>query len=271
MTTRMGEAKLAYLCSATIPENLDQYAVPAGLQALFAQADDPILKETMLDFAGNKRFRRDLYARGSAAMISTEHRRILSELSFALAVPRQQVTFTFAGPLMALTGQNALYTPLADLLARKNASFDELMALPPFGEARIGTLLDCLALLVHSGQVLPVFAPADAAAAQRFNRMVVGYARTGRIYSHLASPVARTGVPVNDFGLLTLAAIYDGKADDVASVARHAMGILRIMGRRPIKEGRFLEDDGEAMIFLAEQMQPILHEVVPVWRRLRVV
>jgi hypothetical protein len=272
MTARMGEAKLAYVCSATIPENLDQYAVPAGLQALFAQADDPILKETMLDFAGNKRFRRDLYTRGSAAMISTEHRGVLSGMSFALAVPRNQVTFKFAGPLMELTGHEALYTPIADLLAQKNTTFDELLELPSFGEAKIGTLLDCLALLVHSGQVLPLVGPpADAEAAQRFNRMVVGHARTGRIYSHLASPVARTGVPVNDFGLLTLAAIHDGKADDVASVARHAMGILKIMGRRPTKEGRSLQDDAEATIFLAEQMHPILHEVVPVWRRLGVV
>jgi hypothetical protein len=101
--------------------------------------------------------------------------------------------------------------------------------------------------------------------------MIVGHARTGRIYSHLASPVARTGVPVSDFGLLTLAAIYDGKADDVASAARHAMGILKILGRRPMKEGRLLEDDGEATIFLAESMQPILQDLVPIWRRLGVV
>ncbi len=270
LAARMSEAKLAYVASATIPENLPQYAVPAGLQPLIAEADDPVLKETMLDFAGNKRFRRDLYARGSAAMIATEHRRMLSEMSFALTVPRNRVTFKFAGPLMELTGHDALHGPLADLLAKKNATFDELLALPPFGEGKVGVLLDCLALLVHSGQVVPVFAPADPAAAHRFNRMVVGHARTGRIYSHLASPVARTGIPVTDFGLLTLAAVYDGRADDVASAARHAMQILNIMGRRPTKEGRALQDDGEATIFLAEQMQPILNEIVPVWRRLGV-
>jgi hypothetical protein len=270
MSARMSEAKLTYVCSATIPENLDQYAVPAGLQPLFAEAGDPTLKQTMLDFAGNKCFRRDLYARGSAAMISTEHRRILSEMSFAIAVPRRRVTVKFAGPLMELAGHEALYTPLLDLLAQKNATFDELLALPLFGDAKIGTLLDCLALLVHSGQVLPVFAPADAAAAHRFNRMVVGHARTGRIYSHLASPVARTGIPVTDFGLLTLAAIYDGKSEDAASVARYAMSMLKIMGRRPTKDGRSLQDEGEATTFLAEHMQPILHEVVPIWRRLGV-
>jgi len=267
---RMSAAKLAYVASATIPENFDAYAAPPALQPLIAQADDPVLRQTMLDFAANKRFRRDLYARGSAALTATEHRRVLSEMSFVLAVPRNRVIFKFAGPLMELTGHDSLYAPVADLLAEKNATFDELLALPPFGETKIGTLLDCLALLVHSNQVLPVFAPADMEAAHRFNRMVVGHARTGRIYSHLASPVARTGIPVTDFGLLTLAAIYDGKDADAASVARHAMSMLKIMGRRPTKEGRSLEDDGEATIFLAEQVQPILHEMLPVWRRLGV-
>ena len=173
---------------------------------------------------------------------------------------------------MELAGRDELYRPLLDMLAEKDASFADLLALPAFGREKASILLDCLALLVHSGQVLPLLTPAaDAAPAHRFNRMIVGHARTGRIYSHLASPVARTGVPVSDFGLLTLAAIYDGKAEDVASAARHAMGILKILGRRPMKEGRLLEDEGEATIFLAESMQPILHDIVPVWRRLGVI
>ncbi len=62
-----------------------------------AQTDDPVLKETIRDFAANKRFRRDLYARGNAALTASEHRRILSALSFALAVPRSRVVFKFVG------------------------------------------------------------------------------------------------------------------------------------------------------------------------------
>jgi SAM-dependent methyltransferase len=268
---RFGGAKLSYVCSATLTENLDQYAVPQDLQALVAETDDPILKETIRDFAANKRFRRDLYARGSALLTPAEHLRTLAGTKFALAVPSKSAMLRFAGPLMELTGREELYRPLLDTLGEKNASFEDLLALPAFGKDKANVLLDCLALLVHSGQVLPLLAPAaDADAAHRFNRMIVDHARGGRIYSHLASPVARTGVPVSDFGLLTLAAIYDGKAEDVASVARHAMGILKILGRRPMKEGRLVEDDGEATIFLAESMQPILHDTVPVWRRLGV-
>jgi Predicted methyltransferase regulatory domain len=245
--------------------------VPQDLQLLLAQTDDPVLKETIRDFAANKRFRRDLFARGNAALTASEHRRTLSELTFALAVPRSRVVLKFAGPLMELAGREELYVPLVELLARKNASFDELLALPSFGEGRVAMLLDCLALLVHSGQVLPIDASAtvDAEPAQRFNRMIVGHARTGRIYQYLAAPVARTGVPVSDFGLLALAGILDGKTE-LAAVANHAMSILNVLGRRPMRDGVLIEGEGEATSFLAEQIKPVLDDYIPLWRRLGV-
>jgi hypothetical protein len=63
---------------------------------------------------------------------------------------------------MELVGKEELYVPIVDLLASTNPSFEELVALPVFGESRIGILLDCLALLVHSGQVLPSSHPAPS-------------------------------------------------------------------------------------------------------------
>ena len=44
-----------------------------------------------------------------------------------------------------------------------------------YGDGKIGLLLDCLCLLVSSGQVAPAIAAesVDRAPAQRFNRMIV--------------------------------------------------------------------------------------------------
>src|SRR6185369_5268903 len=57
LAARMGEAKLTFVASATLTENLDGYAVPASLDPLIQQTDDPILRETLRDYACNKRFR----------------------------------------------------------------------------------------------------------------------------------------------------------------------------------------------------------------------
>src|SRR5262245_9889548 len=50
---RLGAAKLNFVASATLPENFDSYTVPKDLQALVA-SDDPVLKEMLRDFAGNR-------------------------------------------------------------------------------------------------------------------------------------------------------------------------------------------------------------------------
>lgn len=264
---RLSPAKLAFVASATLPENFDSYAVPGEVRPLLGESGDAVLRETLRDFAANKRFRRDLFARGSATPSAAEHRRLLSELSFMLVVPRKGVTLTFAGPLMQLTGSEQYHLPVVDLLAGGPATFNDLLALPVFAPDKIAMLLDCLALLVHSGQVLPVSAPADTGPAQRFNRMVVEHARAGRFFGSLASPVARTGIPVTDFGLLSLAASFDGEGEPEAA-AKHALGNIKSLGRRPQKEGKLIEDDGEATAFLLENMRPVLEESMPVWRRL---
>ena len=116
--------------------------------------------------------------------------------------------------------------------------------------------------------VLPVIGSpnANGEPAQRFNHLVVDSLRSGQTYRHLASPVVRTGLPVPDFGLLALAALFEGK--DGSAAGRHALSILKVLGRRPQKEGRRLDRDDEAESFLAEEIGQVLADYVPLWRRL---
>jgi hypothetical protein len=269
VAARLGEAKLSYVASATLPENLDIYAVPRDLRPLVRQIADPSLRETVRDLAGNKGFRRDLFARGAAVVTPAEHRTLLSSLAFALVVPRRRVKLKFACPLGELTGKDELYLPIVERLAQGNAGFDDLLALPAFGEGKLAALLDCLTLLVHSGQVLPLIGPAnvDSEPARRFNRMIVDSFRGGRAYRHLAAPAGRTGLQVPNYGLLTLAALFDGK-DDGPAAGRHALPILKSLGRRPVKDGREIENDSEAEAFLAERMAQVREDYVPLWQRL---
>ena len=261
MAARLSEAKLSYLRVRDDFGKFRRVFRATNLQPLLAQTDDPVLKETIRDFAANKRFRRDLFARGSVTLNSGEHRRALSELSFTLAAPRSRVD---------LTGREDLYLPVVNLLAQKNPSFDELLALPSFGEGSWAycSIASCCSSTPDKSCRSSALRPSTRIA-QRFNRMIVGHCRTGRIYRYLAAPVAGTGIPVTDFGLLALAGIRSGKTELVA-VAKHAMSILKVLGQRPMRGGVLIEGEAEATSFLAEQMQPIVDDYVPLWRRLGV-
>jgi SAM-dependent methyltransferase len=263
-------AGLQYAASATLTENIDQCAVPKDVLPQLAQMADPVLRETLRDFASNKQFRRDIYLRGATPTAVGEDYRAWTQIRFMLAVPRDRVVFSFTGPLTVLNGNPALYAPLVDRLAQSPAGFDELLNLPDIGPSRLGLLMQCVTLLVHSGQVLPLMpqAAVDAAPARRFNRMVIESAREGRVFDSLASPVLRTGVPVSDFGLLALSALFEGQADDAHAAAAHGLAILKSLGRRPLKELQPIEQDDAAIEFLAAHMRPILEEGVPLWRGL---
>jgi hypothetical protein len=202
-------------------------------------------------------------------MTQAEHRHTLSELKFALAVPRKDVSFKFSAPMGEVTGIPELYEPVADLLADKIVGFGELLALPCFGNDKVGNLLDCLTLLISSGQMVPIFhaVAVDVEPAQRFNRMVVDRVRTGRQYFNLASPVAGTGIGVSELSLLALAALFDGRGHDAPAAAKHALVLLKGCGKAPMKDGRVLQEEAEGLSFLEERLQPILDDFVPVWRR----
>ena len=269
----LGEAKLGYVGSATVAENLDQYAVPQALHEMVASAHDIKLRETIRDYAANKRFRRDIFARGLTPLTKTEHRRILERMRFVGVRPREDFKFTFQGPLGELSGKEELYKPVADLVTQKPATLEELRALPAFRNESLGTLLDCLALLIHAHQVFALAPgqPVDPAPAQRFNRWVTERLKIGRVYHSIASPVLGSGLPVDDFDLLALSAVFDGRNEELSSISMHALNIFKELERRPQLDGKPLTDDGEATRFLDNQIRPIMEKKFPLWRRLGVI
>ena len=50
--------------------------------------------------------------------------------------------------------------------------------------------------------------------------------------------------------------------------AKHAMSIVKVLGRRPVKNGALINDEAAAVDFLASAYRPILEEHVSIWRHL---
>jgi hypothetical protein len=256
-------AGLAYGASTALSENFIPLG-PAGdfLPALEAQHESS-LRETLRDLMCDRRFRRDLYCR-PAPLDEAATR----APDFMLAVPPNRIIVDFA----ALTHHGAakLFPALLDRLGTASASFDQLAALEACRGAAPETLREALALLIEAGQIVALTRPPaeDGAPARRFNREVVERARRGCVHGHLASPVARGGLPVDEFGLLALAAFFDGEAQDSLQAARRGLEIVTRLDRRPAENGAPIEDDARAEAFLADRLAPYIEDWFDVWRRL---
>jgi len=265
-------ACLGYAASANPIENFDALGMPAAALPLLAETDDPVLRETLRDFAVNRFFRRDLFSRAGRALTPEQQREALADFRFMLAVPRAQLRLDFHGPAGPLTGAADRYGLLADRMV-DGAGLHEFAQLPGFADAPFERLLHALVLLVDSRQVhaMPVVESVDTGPARRFNCMVVDAARRGVVYGHLASPVTGSGFAVSDLDLLALAAIADGAPLDPEALAQQGLKIIATLGRRPMRDGVAFEDDTEAVDFLTGPMRYIVEHILPVWQRFGII
>jgi predicted O-methyltransferase YrrM len=267
------QAKLTYVGSASLLDNLDVVSTPEKLQPRIVAIKDPIWRETLRDYVSNKGFRRDVYARGLTTMGGIEQRELLGRMRFVLAVPRSAANYKFQSLLGPAEGKDAVNNPIMDLLSEKIASFSEIAALPSLHSTGEGGALQAIIGLVASGQIVPICCEAEVgpAPAHRFNRMVVDEIQFGRTYPVLVSPVARTCIPAQIGDLVALAAYFDGHADTPARAAQYGYTLLGKVGIRPMKDGKPIEDVGESLAELERNFDVVLSEKFPIWRRLGVI
>src|SRR5262249_3247267 len=159
----------------------------------------------------------------------------------ALAVPRKSVSLQFPTPIGVLTGTEAVYNPILDLLSDRIATMAEISALP--SNTNDASALQAMLSLVSSGQVFPIVGKVDndTKSARRFNTMIVEEFKLGRLYSVLAAPVARTGLPVSPNELCVLAAHFEGQGQNPSVAAQHTRGLLSKTGQHVMKDGKPIE------------------------------
>lgn len=265
-------AKLGFMGSASLLDDIDAVAVPESLQELVSAGDlDVVFRETLRDYAANKQFRRDIFARGLPLLNTIQHNAILDASAFVLAGSGTSFEAKFPGPIGDIEGAPEVYEPLVRRLEEADiATFAELAALPALAERGRGVTLQALTILVASGVICPV-APGDRSAARRscsrFNRLVTSSLADGQSFSQLASPVAGSGIHVSTAELLVLSAIHAGCTDD-DSLARHVLPLLRLWDRSPARDGVPIEDENEALDQVASDLGPLAASKVPVWQRL---
>lgn len=265
-------AKLDYIGSAAVTENVNLFTVPEKMQQRLSEIDDVVFQELVRDFASNRQFRRDIFCRGALAMTAGEQNAAIGEVGFALTVPTSRVKSEFQTLLGQFKADSEHLLPITNLLAKKIATFDEIAALPELRNQKRAALLVSLALLVQSGQVIPILgAPqVNTKSVKIFNQTIVNDFKCGRPYRVLASPAGGTGIGVSQGELIALSAHYDGQAKTPAEAARYGLGILRNLNLRLIKDGNPIEDEDKAIAELEPQVAKTYSEVFPIWRRLGV-
>jgi SAM-dependent methyltransferase len=265
-------ARLTFAASANVADDLVNLAAPAALHPVIQAAQDPVWRESLLDYASNKPFRRDIFVRGRNILSDVERESMLDALELALLAPPEATTFEIPIPIGQVKGQPAVYQPIVEALADGPRTLGELRKLPQFAGARDGAVMQALTLLIGSRQIHPVSAGgADAATAVRFNRAALARAEFGEIPTQLAAASPGTGIRVDFTDLMAVNGVLQGLVERPDEAARLAWPLMARTGRRLLRDGQTLPDQAANEAELARRIAAFNGAKLPLFRSLGVV
>ncbi len=236
----LSEAKLSYLCSAFLLDQIDAINLTLSQQAVLVGVPDLAIRETVRDYLTGQQFRRDLFVRGRVQANPVDTREAWLDTRFALTTPREDVPMKVTGSLGEATLQEETYDPILDALAKGPRTLRSILEDERVAKLGWGKITQALTILVGTTQLQPcASAKDDSKRAQRtkaFNDAVCRAARGSNELMALASPVTGGGFNVDQIGQLFLAARAMKNVDPVD----YAAGIMASLGRALVKEGKTL-------------------------------
>ncbi len=222
MHQRCARHKLRHLGTATLPEAFEQLLAPS-LQGALQEETNPLLRQTLLDLATNKAFRRDLFVKGLQRTTAQDLEGILAALAVVPLDPApdagpESPDYEFTTSFGQVVGDPAVYGPIeAAIRAGRGCRVADLVE--HNGEPTAEVLL-VLSLFLDTGRIGLDRGKAGEkafAGAQRCNAVLLHYVQGGRPYGHLVVPAIGSALPISVPDVLVNAAHGDGLAGPMLS------------------------------------------------------
>ncbi len=265
---RMAEAKCSYVGSATLTENIDVVSIPHPMQDLVRHTTDPVLKETVRDFAGAKGFRRDIYRRGILPVPAVEQARLIDALELEWLGRPVEDPIKLPTPLGIVGGLSAIYGPLVEMLRAGPCTIGAVRAHSAWAAGSVPDLLQAITLLMSGGYVHPAMPkpvpdPALSGTA-RLNAVLCDSAASGGDVGHLASPVIGSAVPLDLAETLMLRGLGTERGVSPERLAQD----LAQLGRPVQRDGVVVNDLFQAAALLRQAADALREQRLPALRRL---
>jgi hypothetical protein len=101
-------AKLTFVASAHLLENVETANLPAPAQKLLAEIRSPILRQSVRDYFVNQQFRRDIFIKGARTLSGVEQLESLLAMSFVLTADPSEVPLKTQNILGEMTLQETI-------------------------------------------------------------------------------------------------------------------------------------------------------------------
>ncbi len=267
LARELAEAKVSYLGPASQLDQLDFLNLNNSTIDELASLQDIPFREDLRDFYVNRRFRKDIFARGLFPLPDAEQIEYLSSMRFVLAVARETVTFEHRFTVGTLTLLAHVYEPIVDLLAQGPAYLSEIVAFMHQKGVESSKVHQALRLLTGLGYTMPLVPETTVhsrkQSTDRFNSFVIHRSRFYSQINYLASPL--TGGPVHLSRISQLFLLAEREQREPIDLI---WNLLSSQGQTMIKDGVSLENPEENIAWLQELHAEFHRMTLPALHRL---
>ncbi|MGP4669635.1 class I SAM-dependent methyltransferase [Agrobacterium pusense] len=244
----LSSAKLSYLGSLNLLNQLDELALTASQKQLLAAEQDPLRREGLRDFILNEQFRNDLFVKGSSSHTFKSAAGTWLATRFALSRQKDRISSAIKGRSGTMELHPQILDPIMSALEKRPMTVRELLSEHSVQSISWEKLTLVLTMLVGTGDIqpcLPEQGEADRVkTCAAFNKAVCTWAEDNENLQFLASPVSGGAVKVNRFEQLFLLALNEGHSRP-REWAEFTWRVLAPQGQRLNKDGKILDSAEE--------------------------
>ena len=164
------KTKMTYLGSANPCENLDSISIPANLQSLIRDTQQPALKEYLKDIARDAKQRVDIFQKKPQPFNHVEHFKIINDTYFKLLpdFSRSKITW-FNTSIGRIDANEHVLKALNQTMGHEHTSFKTLLNLPVFQQNPL-FIIETLFLMIQEQYIHPVNDLASAVDIDQINQ-----------------------------------------------------------------------------------------------------
>ncbi len=260
----MARAKLSYVGSANLLDNVDAINLTAEQSQFLAEIKDSSRREYFRDLVVNQQFRRDIFIKGTQRLGFLTGRDKLLNLRLVLSGPAAEMPRKVTGVLGEAELQGEVYDAILAKLDGQPKTVRELIADPSVANLGWPRLQEAVMILLGQGMchiALPSSGESERAnRAGALNLAITRRARESTDLAYLASPVIGGAIDMDRIGQLFLLAARERAPD----CARFVWDVLKIQSQKVVKDGKVLGTEEENLAELAERAQLFAEKRVPV-------
>lgn len=276
----MADAKLTYVGSGTLPENHLDLMVDDKTAAEIEVRPSARMRQLLLDFAINQRFRRDIFVRGHQKLQGSIQRDLIAQIPFASMKPES----AFTPKVKVGRGEIAFHERLLPVLKEAFQggvhTIRDLNQIAAKALGRVTNVDRTTLLMAAAGHIMPCAGGHIAAkrpdalsglsVTGETNRAALALALNQGGRQHFVSGVGGTGIPCVPLDAILLD-LLRSPGRDARALKKPLSAAMKSRNLRITHKGEVIKNEAEEQTVAGEIIERFLVDRLPVLVRLGVV